>query len=109
MQLHVARLCLDCEEVHDAQICPRCTSETFAFLSRWIPARERRANPRSEEPKPPRPVIAPEEPAKSRGRWVRRGAVLAALGLGGLLWSQKATKPASRAGSPATGKKDVIQ
>jgi hypothetical protein len=109
MQLHVARLCLDCEEVHDARICPRCTSETFAFLSRWIPARERRARARSEEPDPSRTVIPSEEAAPSRGRWVRRGAVLAALGLGGLLWSQKTAKPASRTGSPAPGKRDVIQ
>jgi hypothetical protein len=42
MQLRKARLCLDCEEVHDAQQCPLCTSESFAFLTRWIPARERR-------------------------------------------------------------------
>jgi hypothetical protein len=100
MQLHVARLCLDCEEVHDARVCPRCTSETFAYLSRWIPAPERRARPRppvetetSEPPRPPVPVV--EEPV-SPGRWLRRGAVLAALGVGGWIWSQKATKPSSR-------------
>ena len=46
MQLRVARVCLDCEEVHDAAECPVCASESFAFLSRWVPAQERRANPR---------------------------------------------------------------
>lgn len=46
MQLRAARLCLDCEELHDAQQCPVCASETFAYLSRWVPAPERRAKPR---------------------------------------------------------------
>jgi len=50
MQLHVARLCMDCEEVHDAQMCPVCGSETFAYISRWIPAPERRRRPRTAEP-----------------------------------------------------------
>jgi len=43
MQLHVARLCLDCQEVHAETRCPVCASESFAALSRWIPAPERRA------------------------------------------------------------------
>lgn len=46
MQLRVARLCLDCEDVHEGQQCPVCASETFAYLSRWVPAPERRSNPR---------------------------------------------------------------
>ena len=100
MQLHVARLCLDCEEVHDANVCPRCTSESFAFLSRWIPVPERRTRPRAEEAIPRAPV-PPPVPAPSRARWVRRGAVLAALGLGGWLVSQKAGRPAPHQESPA--------
>ena len=52
MQLHVARLCLDCQEVHDSQTCPICSSESFAYISRWIPAPERRAAPRAAEPAP---------------------------------------------------------
>jgi hypothetical protein len=46
MQLRVARLCLDCEDVHDSQQCPVCASETFAYLTRWVPAPERRNQPR---------------------------------------------------------------
>jgi hypothetical protein len=45
MQLRVARLCLNCEEVHDAQTCPLCASETYAFLKKWVPVEERRAGP----------------------------------------------------------------
>jgi hypothetical protein len=52
MQLRVARVCLDCEEVHDAAQCPVCASETFAFLNRWVPSQERRAQVRSEASKP---------------------------------------------------------
>ena len=47
MQLRVARLCLDCEDVHESQQCPVCASETFAYLTRWVPAPERRNQPRS--------------------------------------------------------------
>jgi hypothetical protein len=42
MQLRVARLCLDCEELHTGEICPICASERFAFLSTWLPVDERR-------------------------------------------------------------------
>jgi hypothetical protein len=42
MQLRNTRLCLDCEELHEEQQCPICASESFAYLSRWIPSEERR-------------------------------------------------------------------
>ena len=42
MQLRNARMCLDCEELHEQQQCPVCASESFAFLTRWIPVDERR-------------------------------------------------------------------
>jgi hypothetical protein len=48
MQLRIARVCLDCEEVHDAAQCPACASESFAFLSRWVPSAERRSKARPE-------------------------------------------------------------
>jgi hypothetical protein len=46
MQLRRARLCLDCEEVHDQFQCPVCASEQFTYLTRWVPAPERRSRPR---------------------------------------------------------------
>ena len=55
MQLRVARLCLDCEELHVADVCPVCASERYAFLSAWLPSEERRKNRRR-----PRPEPAPE-------------------------------------------------
>ena len=57
MQLRMARVCLDCEEVHDAQQCPVCASETFAFLTKWVPVPERRAQPR---PATEGPRVAPK-------------------------------------------------
>ena len=56
MQLRVARLCLNCEELHVDQSCPRCASETYAFLSEWLPSEERR---RWRRPAP-RPAVARE-------------------------------------------------
>jgi hypothetical protein len=37
VQLTTARLCLNCDEVHEAQACPVCVSETFVYLTRWVP------------------------------------------------------------------------
>jgi predicted nucleic acid-binding Zn-ribbon protein len=47
MKLSTARLCLDCNEVYDAGACPACGSETFAYLSRWVPTTDQRPQPRS--------------------------------------------------------------
>ena len=44
MKLTNARLCLDCDEVHDEQQCPACASESFAFIKRWVTAPERRGD-----------------------------------------------------------------
>jgi hypothetical protein len=57
MQLRVARLCLDCEELHVADVCPVCASDRYAFLSTWLPSEERRkwrrGRPPGEEPASP--------------------------------------------------------
>lgn len=79
MQLRNARLCLNCEEVHASAHCPVCASESFAYVSRWIPAEERR---RDQRPRPtPPPTTA------GRGRWVKRGAAgVAVIAASRLLW-----------------------
>ncbi len=38
MQLHTARLCLDCEELHEEEQCPVCASLAFGYIARWVPA-----------------------------------------------------------------------
>ena len=93
MQLHVARLCLDCQEIHAAARCPSCSSETFVPVSRWIPPQERRARPRpddKEELDAYRRLLTPnEEDGKSAPHWPRRIAfVVAAASVGGWLWKR---------------------
>ena len=90
MQLRNARLCLDCEEVHDGPQCPVCASESLTFITRWVPAPERRAQPR-----PPQPVNAGDldtyrrllhpAPANRGWKFVTRGAIGVAI-LGATGW-----------------------
>jgi hypothetical protein len=84
MQLREARLCLDCEELHTDPQCPICASESFAFLTRWVPAEERRLAARQ----PPRP---PRESSR-KSTWAKRSATgLALLAVTRLLWNS--TRP----------------
>src|SRR5262245_11158888 len=79
MQLRTARLCLDCEEVHEGQQCPVCASESFVYLTRWVPVEERRVRRQ-------RPQLAASEPSRT-ARWARRGAVgIAAIAVSRWLW-----------------------
>ena len=57
MQLRAARLCLDCEELHVADVCPICASASYAFLSTWLPSEERR---RWRRGRPPAEELAPQ-------------------------------------------------
>lgn len=99
MQLRNARLCLDCEEVHDNQQCPLCASETFVFITRWVPAPERRQKPRTGEPPPSpeldtyREILAP--PDSPGWRFVKRGAMgLALFGVASLMFRNRDDKKA---------------
>src|SRR5436853_1501132 len=112
MQLHVARLCMDCEEVHDAQKCPVCGSETFAYMSRWIPAPDRRRRPRTPEPSETvttyRELLSPApHGASGVGRWLRRGAFgLAAVTAVGWAWQRRAGTASQRGDSDSDGDGD---
>jgi hypothetical protein len=91
MQLRLARLCLDCEEIHDAQQCPACASETFAYLTRWVPAPERRSKVRPVQPPPATPTRLPNP-----GKVV--GLSVAGLGLLGIVrWLAKGRQAIERA------------
>ena len=71
MQLRVARLCLDCEELHTDNACPRCASESYAFLSNWLHVEERR---RWRRPATPQGSGGDgTSVGKSIGRWIRGG------------------------------------
>jgi len=68
MQLRVARLCLDCEELHTDNACPRCASESYAFLTKWLPSEERR---RWRRPGAQRSDGGVRRVGRTFGRWFR--------------------------------------
>jgi hypothetical protein len=109
MQLRNARLCLDCEEVHDAPQCPACACETFAFITRWVPAPERRARPRVAEPPRPEELQAYRlmlDPGQSSRGWklVGRGALgLALFGVAGWMWKSGSDKVVRKGASYERG------
>src|SRR5712692_4420158 len=90
MQLKIARVCLDCDEVHDAQHCPVCASEAFAYLTRWVAAPERRMRPRpttSPEADMYRELTAPDVPARSRGQLLKHSALgVMVIAVAGWIW-----------------------
>jgi hypothetical protein len=89
MHLRGARLCLDCEEIYDSQQCPVCASETFMYLTRWVPAKECGSNDRT-----------PSRRA-SAGRVVGYGAI--GLGIVGLVrWFAKGRQSPNRRKASAT-------
>ena len=81
MQLRLARLCLDCEEIHDGQQCPLCASESFAYLSRWVPSPDRPIGARRPPP-PIEPAVTSQGPSSSGKKAIGWGVV--GLGLVGL-------------------------
>ena len=116
MRLDDARLCLDCEEIHQEHECPACGSEAFAFLTRWIQSTTRGAG---EQPRPSKRLApakatpATSKPTRSRDEleaWRRivdgepppgatgrkiltRGLMgLAAAGVAGWVWSKGGKK-----------------
>lgn len=90
--MRVARLCHDCEEVHADQQCPVCASETFTFITRWVPAPERRKRPRattSEDAEIYRRLTGVDERPSAAGRLLTRAAVgLTAVGIARWLWGR---------------------
>jgi hypothetical protein len=106
MRLDDARLCLDCEEIHEEQECPACGSEVFAFLTRWIqstaPDKAKAAPPPSATH--PRSTPAPDHlaawrqiadgtPANTgRGKKIVARSILglAAMGIAGWAWAKTA-------------------
>jgi len=95
MNLREARLCLDCEEIHEAAECPVCASESFAFVSRWLPLRDHRAVPRPATPPETetketyRRLIVADAVRPKTTRLVKQGAVgLAVISLARWMWRQ---------------------
>jgi hypothetical protein len=93
MQLKIARLCLDCDEVHQSEHCPVCASEAFGYLTRWVPSPERRMRPRptnSPAADVYRELISPKAGPPKGVRLLARSALgVTALGLAGWIWRWK--------------------
>src|SRR5918993_6034152 len=97
MQLHGARLCLDCDEIHVEQKCPLCGSASFGYISRWIPAPERRTRPRPVVTSPTadtyRELLATDQARSDKARWLRRGVIgVTAVSLVGWIWRRTASE-----------------
>jgi len=108
MRLDDARLCLDCEEIHEEQECPACGSEVFAFLTRWIQSTSP-AKPKGKPGKAPataqdsqtaeqlaawREITVGPTAAPGKGKkMVSRSLLgLAAMGLAGWAWAKTSSK-----------------
>ena len=88
MHLGVARLCLDCHEIHQYDRCPVCTSEAFAYITRWIKldnAASRQSidetNSAAEEKIDTyRQILQPTASGSRTTKWLRNGGLLLAAG-----------------------------
>jgi hypothetical protein len=99
MKLNTARLCLDCDEVHDDAHCPSCASESFAFIKRWVKAPEARAHvaeeneSRAERAATYRALLAANNESTMTRRLLRGGVFgLAMLGAAGWLLQRSAAE-----------------
>jgi len=88
MQLNVARLCLDCQEIHEEDRCPVCTSEAFGFMTRWvkIDVPPTRVSPQEKSPRRSSKVdtytklLNPQSQRSAAARWLRKGGIVVAVG-----------------------------
>ncbi len=107
----MARLCLDCEEVHDEYRCPACASDHFSYLTRWVPVPERPDRPRRSRPAEPRPEVdvyrqlIRGEPPPRGGRLVTRAlmGLGAAAGLAGLFLGARSARARRGSDDAAAG------
>jgi hypothetical protein len=89
MQLSVARLCLDCQEIHENDRCPICTSEAFAFMTRWVkvdapaqgPSTREKPADRTQKADAYRRILSPApQRTTTPARWLRKAGIVVATG-----------------------------
>lgn len=69
--LEKARICLECDTIHDLPACPECGSTTFYYLAKWV---KPKLPPR---PEPPPEAPAPEAPPpKKKSRHLLRNSLM---------------------------------
>jgi len=116
MHLSVARLCLDCQEIHDQDRCPVCTSEAFGFMTRWLKVDEGQSQKaiapqratQSSKIETYRQILQPPARRSKTGRWLRNGGLAFAVGYlarwGWQVASQRSPSPARRPLQPVDEK-----
>ena len=88
MHLSVARLCLDCQEIHEDDRCPVCASEAFGFITRWVkvdpPPRHFSRNETGAREAARidsyRQILSPGAKRSTAARWLRKGGLVVAAG-----------------------------
>ena len=120
MHLSVARLCLDCQEIHADDRCPACTSEAFGFITRWV---KLDATTRSSKPKDLaaessrledyRQILNPTPRRLPAARWLRKGGLVVAAGVlarwGWQLASEQRRIPRRESGAGERGAQTAIE
>ena len=109
MKLSNARLCLDCDEVHDEAHCPVCASESYAFIKRWVTTPEKRGrapvlnHSRAETVATYRALLAADsQPNRTTARLLRGGLVgLAVIGAAG--WMLQRSMREKEGGETSSG------
>ena len=110
MHLSVARLCLDCQEIHSDDRCPVCTSEAFGFITRWVKVdAQSRSVPKDEAAANAarvdsyRQILNPGTRQSTTARWLRKGGLVVAAGvLARLGWQIAAQRGRTPGGPPPT-------
>lgn len=90
--LEKARICLECDTIHDLVSCPECGSASFQYVARWIPPQH---PPKPGPARPPFPILELPE-SKKQSHWLRN-SVMAGAGLVAawqLLFKRSRKKPA---------------
>lgn len=110
MRLANARLCLDCDEVHEDARCPTCASESFAFITRWVTPE--RATPPRVPPQPPsetadtyRALLDPQARPRGAARRLLRGGAIGLAVLGAAGWWLR--RRPDDMGGPETASRDT--
>lgn len=76
LPLEKARICLECDTIHDLPACPECGSDTYYFLANWVkPQHPPKPRPDSSELKLELP------PPKKKKRHLVRNALVLGAGL----------------------------
>ncbi len=93
LPLEKARICLECDTIHDLPACPECGSTTFYYLARWVKPKQP-PKPESEAEQVEQ-APAPERPRK-KSRHILRKVLFTGLGILGayqLLFKPSRKKP----------------